>query len=200
LVTFLQALQRVVSIHAPLDAAQEEREMRKACLAVLFLSIVLLAAALPAQAQGGTAVARLRGFEEVPALSNPAGGFFTATINEDGTEITYELRYFNIEGNVTQAHLHFGQRSVNGGIMIFLCSNLGNGPVGTQACPTKNGTISGTITAANVGAGAASQGVAAGELFSVLRGIRGGVVYANVHTDIFPGGELRGQLLFTPAP
>ncbi|HEY7214992.1 MAG TPA: CHRD domain-containing protein [Thermoanaerobaculia bacterium] len=174
--------------------------MRKACLLVLFLSIVLLAASVPAQAQGGTAVTRLRGFEEVPALSNPSGGFFTATINEDGTEMTYELTYFNIEGNVTQAHLHFGQRSVNGGIMIFLCSNLGNGPAGTQECPTKGGTISGTITAANVGSGAASQGVAAGELFSVLRGIRGGVVYANVHTDIFPGGELRGQLVFTPSP
>ena len=174
--------------------------MRKASFAVLFLSIVLLAAAVPAQAQGGTAVARLRGFEEVPALSNPGGGFFSATINADGTEMTYELHYFNIEGNVTQAHLHFGQRSVNGGIMIFLCSNLGNGPAGTQSCPTDNGTISGTITAADVISGAASQGVAPGELFSALRGIRAGVVYANVHTTLFPGGEIRGQLLFTPTP
>jgi len=174
--------------------------MRKASVAVLFLSIVLLAAAVPVHAQGGTAIARLRGFDEVPALSNPSGGTFTAAINADGTEMTYELHYFNIEGNVTQAHLHFGQKSVNGGIMVFLCSNLGNGPAGTQSCPAKSGTISGTITAANVIGGASSQGVAPGELFSVLRGIRGGVVYANVHTDIFPGGELRGQLLFTPSP
>ena len=173
--------------------------MRKASFAVLFLFVVLLAAAVPAQAQGGTAVARLRSFEEVPALSAPGGGFFLATINEDGTEMTYELRYFNVEGNVTQSHLHFGQRGVNGGIMIFLCSNLGNGPAGTQACPTDGGTITGTIQASNVGSGAASQGVAAGELFSVLRGIRAGVVYANVHTTLFPGGEIRGQLLFTPS-
>ena len=173
--------------------------MRKASFAVLFLSIVLLAAAVPVQAQGGTAVARLRGFDEVPALSNPAGGFFNATINADGTEMTYELRYFNIEGNVTQAHLHFGQKGVNGGIMIFLCTNLANGPIGTQTCPLDGGTISGTITAADVIGSASSQGIAVGELFSVLRGIRAGVVYANVHTDIFPGGEIRGQLLFTPA-
>ena len=45
----------------------------------------------------------------------------------------------------------------------------------------------------------ASQGAAPGELFSVLRGIRGGVVYANVHTDIFPGGEIRGHLIFAPS-
>jgi hypothetical protein len=174
--------------------------MSKAKIAVLLSSVLLLAlAAVPAHAQGGTVVARLRAFEEVPALSTPGGGFFTATISADGTQMTYELRYFNLEGNVTQAHLHFAQRGVNGGIMIFLCSNLGNGPIGTQACPTANGTITGTIHASDVIGAAAAQGVAPGELFSVLRGIRGGVVYANVHTGIFPGGEIRGQLLFTPA-
>ncbi len=174
--------------------------MRKASVAVLFLSAVLLLAAVPVQAQGGTVNVRLRGFEEVPALSNPGGGRFTATINEAGTEIEYQLTYFNMEGDVTQAHLHFGQKGVNGGIMIFLCSNLGNGPIGTQTCPTDNGTVTGTITAANVGTGAGAQGVGANELFSVLRGMRGGVVYAHVHTTLFPGGEIRGQLVFNPTP
>jgi CHRD domain len=172
--------------------------MRKASFAVLFLSMVLLAAAVPVQAQGGTAHARLRSFEEVPATSTPGLGFFDATINEDGTEMTYELSYSSIEGNVAQAHLHFAQKSVNGAILVFLCTNLGNGPVGTQACPSKAGTVSGTITAANVLA-AAGQSISAGELFSLLRGIRAGVVYANVHTDQLPGGSIRGQLLFTPA-
>jgi hypothetical protein len=174
--------------------------MRKAMVPMLLLSIVLLAAAVPVHAQGGTAVTRLRAFEEVPALSTPGGGFFTATINAEGTEINWRLQYFNLEGNVTQSHLHFAQKSVNGGIMVFLCSNLGNGPFGTQTCPTRNGTISGTIRGTDVIGSAASQGIAPGELFSVLRGIRAGVVYANVHTDLFPAGEIRGQLLFTPAP
>jgi hypothetical protein len=166
---------------------------------MLVLTVLVALAAAPALAQGGTAVTRLRAFEEVPALSTPGGGFFNATISEDGSEMTYELSYFNVEGVVTQAHLHFGQRGVNGGIMVFLCSNLGNGPAGTQACPADPGAISGTIHAADVVGSAGSQGVAAGELFSVLRGIRGGVVYANVHTDRFPGGEIRGQVIFTPS-
>ena len=174
--------------------------MSKAKMAVLLSSVLLLAlAAVPAHAQGGTAVTRLRAFEEVPALSTPGGGFFNATVNADGTEMTYTLHYFNLEGSVTQSHLHFAQKGVNGGIMIFLCSNLGNGPAGTQACPPAGGTISGTIHASDVIAGAAAQGVAPGELGAALRGIRGGVVYANVHTNIFPGGEIRGQLNFTPA-
>lgn len=174
--------------------------MKKAFVPMLLLSIAGFAAAVPAQAQGGTAAARLRAFDEVPALSTPGGGFFNATVNEDGTEMTYELSYFNMEGDVTQAHLHFAQKGVNGGIMVFLCSNLGNGPFGTQVCPTDNGTVTGTIRAVDVVNSAAAQGIAQGELFSVLRGLRAGVVYANVHTTSFPGGEVRGQLQFTPAP
>ena len=174
--------------------------MSKARVAVLLFSVLVLTlAAVPAHAQGGTAESRLRAFEEVPALSTGGGGRFDATISADGSTITYQLHYFNLRGAITQAHLHLAQRDVNGGIMIFLCSNLGNGPAGTQACPTGDGTITGTIHASDVGAGAAAQGVAPGELFSALRGIRGGVVYANVHTNLFPGGEIRGQLLFTPA-
>jgi hypothetical protein len=104
-----------------------------------------------------------------------------------------------VRGTVTQAHLHIAQPGVNGAIVIFLCSNLGNGPAGTQACPADPGEISGTITAANVGAGAVNQGIGPGGLGAVIRAMRAGVVYVNVHTDIFPGGELRGQLQITPA-
>jgi hypothetical protein len=176
-------------------------EMSKTKIAVLLSSVLVLAlAAVPAHAQGGTAIAHLQAFQEVPALSTPGGGRFSATVSADGTTMTYELRYFNLEGTPTQAHLHFAQKGVNGGIMVFLCSNLGNGPAGTQACPTGvDNTITGTIHASDVVNTAASQGVGAGELFSVLRGVRGGVVYANVHSTVFPGGEIRGQLLFTPA-
>ena len=114
--------------------------------------------------------------------------------------MAYELQYQHLEGTVTQAHLHFAQRGGNGGIMIFLCSDLGNGPAGTQACPASPATITGAIHASDVIGTASAQSVAPGELFSVLRGIRGVVVYANVHSTTFPGGEIRGQLLFTPAP
>lgn len=167
--------------------------------AVAFVLLTMLAAG-SAWAQDGTVNTRLRAFDEVPALSSPGGGRFEAEIHAD--EIHWELSYFNLKGGITQAHLHFAQRGVNGGIMVFLCSNLGNGPAGTQVCPPSGSqaaptVISGTITASNVGAGANAQGIAAGELSEVLRAIRAGIVYANVHTDLFPGGEIRGQLIFT---
>ncbi len=163
--------------------------------AVLLAAFTLLPAA-PAEAQWDL-FAKMFPRSEVPALSTFALAEFSATMDEERSTIEYELSYEKTDGNVTQSHIHFGQAGVNGGIMIFLCSNLGNGPAGTQACPPAPATITGTITAENVGAGALAQGVNAGNIFEVTRGILQGVTYVNVHTDLFPGGEIRGQVVAT---
>ena len=139
--------------------------------------------------------ADLIGFDEVPALSSTASGTFRMEIDPTDTSFDYEVSYSGLVGNVTQSHIHIAQKGVNGGIMVFFCTNLGNGPPGTQACPGPNaGTVSGHITAADVVGSASAQGIAAGEFAEVLRAIRAGSVYANVHSSVFPGGEIRGQL------
>ena len=113
----------------------------------------------------------LTGFEEVPALSTSGAGEFRASINRDG-EIDWTLSFSGLESAATQAHIHFESKSNNGPIIVFLCSNLGNGPAGTQACPAEGGTVSGTIRAADVGAGGAAQGLAAGELAEFVNAVR----------------------------
>ena len=97
---------------------------------------------------------------------------------------------------MTQSHIHVGQLSVNGSVVIFLCQTAANpDPTGlAPECP-QEGTVTGTITAANVLAGAtASQQLAAEDLAAVLTAIRAGAAYANVHTNVSPGGEIRGQI------
>ncbi len=135
----------------------------------------------------------LTGYEEVPAISTSASGDFRATLRASQDEITYRLSYTALTGDVTQAHIHFGQVAVNGGISAFLCSNLGNGPAGTQPCPPSPGSISGTADAGDVLA-VSAQGIGAGQMHKVLRAIRSGIAYVNVHSTLFPGGEIRGQL------
>ena len=137
--------------------------------------------------------ARLSGYNEVPAVSTTASGHFRMRIDRQDATITWELRYEGIESAVQQAHIHFGQHSVNGGVSVFLCSNLGNGPAGTQTCPQAEATLSGTITAAQV-IGPGGQGLAATEFDELLTAIRSGVTYVNVHSAAFPGGEIRGQI------
>jgi hypothetical protein len=140
------------------------------------------------------------GYLEPPSISTTASGSFEATIDDANQEINWTLSYANPEGTVTQAHIHFGQRSVNGGISVFLCSNLGNGPAGTQPCPPAPATISGTIRPADVSppipatAAARAQGIDTGEFAELVNAIRAGRTYANVHSTKFPGGEVRGQI------
>jgi len=51
------------------------------------------------------------------------------------------------------------------------------------------------ITSANVIAGSMTpQQLTAGDLADVIKAIRAGVAYANVHTSVSPGGEIRGQI------
>jgi len=136
----------------------------------------------------------LTSYQEVPALSTDGTGTFRARIARDKEEISYELTYGSMSGRVLQSHIHFGQMSVNGNISVFLCTNLGNAPEGVtvQECP-QEGTITGTITPADV-IGPAVQGIAPGEFAELVRAIRAGVAYVNVHTEPFPSGEIRGQL------
>lgn len=157
-----------------------------------------LGAALLAPEVGSAETARadLDGYNETPlTLSSPGSGEFKAKIRGDGDTavIEYVLTYRDLPTLVTQAHVHLGRPAITGGISFFLCSNLGNGPAGTQACPASPATVTGTITAAQV-VGPAGQGIAAGEMAEVLRAIREGATYANVHTTQFPGGEIRGPV------
>jgi CHRD domain len=170
--------------------------------AALALSTLALAGAQTAWADDGSRriEADLVGYNEPPSVSTTGNGRFKARINEQGTAIDYELTYEALEGNVQQAHIHIGQKAVNGGIVIFLCTNLGNGPgaglQGNQPCPTPPAKVEGRITAADVtpNAGAVTQGIAANQFDEVLRAIRAGATYVNVHSDRWPGGEIRDQL------
>ena len=137
--------------------------------------------------------AELKGFEEIPTLSTPGTGEFRAAISNDETAVEFKLEYDGTEGTVTQAHIHLGARAFSGGIMVYLCSNLPSPPPGTQACPVPSGTVTGTFRAADI-IGPAGQGISAGEFDEVLRALRAGATYANVHTTTRPAGEIRGQI------
>jgi CHRD domain-containing protein len=173
---------------------------RRGVIATLAVGVAALGIAAFALAGGSGAgfnhlTATMSGYQEVPAISSTGTADFTADVSQDGNSIAWQLSYSGLEGDVTQSHIHFGQRSVSGPISVFLCTNLGNGPAGTQACPgPHSGRISGTFTAADVTAGAAAQGIRAGEYDELVRAIDAGKTYANLHTTTWPGGEIRAQL------
>jgi len=168
------------------------------------LGLVAGSAAAVSAAAGGGGAARdgsggssgliheeLSGYEEAPfALSTSGHGTFRAMVTDAGIE--YRLTYADTVGTVSQAHIHFGAVGQAGGISVFLCTNLGNGPAGTQTCPAA-GEVTGTIVPADV-IGPASQGIAATEYQELLAAIRAGTAYVNVHSSTYGAGEIRGQI------
>jgi len=170
--------------------------MRHIILSVAVCTLV--ASALPVQADPFSTT--LSGFEEIGALASPTGAILTdgegslqLDLDEGSQTLNYTLTYSGLTSSVTQAHIHFGKVHVAGGIFVFLCTNLGNGPAGTPPCPAAGGTVSGTITPAGVRA-VPGQNVTAGDFDAVVQIITSDSAYANVHTANFPAGEIRGQI------
>ena len=175
--------------------------MKKISRAML-LAGVALALAIPgpqnvAQANDRNRSIRadLRGIEEPPSVSSTGSGEFRAKISRDESSFEYTLTFEDLEGDVTQSHIHIAQKGVNGGISIWLCGTATNpGPADTPSCGgPRSGTVTRTVTAAEV-IGPLGQGIAPGEFAEVLRAIRQGVAYANVHSTRNTGGEIRGQI------
>ena len=133
--------------------------------------------------------ARLSGFQETPSVSSTGFGNFEAQLVND-TTLHYVFHYEGLEGgNSLFAHVHFGQRSVAGGVSFFLCG----GSTKPAACPNGEGTVEGDVTPADV-IGPNGQGIEPGSFDEILRAMRAGHSYANIHTTRWPGGEIRGQI------
>ena len=170
--------------------------LRSAALSGLAVLVAIAAVQDVARANGArTLRADLTGYEEPPAVSSTGSGEFQMRISPDDSSFEYELTFQDLEGDVTQAHIHVGQKGVNGGISIWLCGTTAlPGPAGTPSCGgPRSGGASRTVTAADV-IGPTGQGIAAGEFAEVLAAMREGVTYANVHSTRNAPGEIRGQI------
>jgi hypothetical protein len=171
--------------------------MRKAGIAGFILVAGL--ATIRGHAQDGVNVftATLAGEHEVPLVSSGAEGSFRAEIDDVARQVHYELSYAGFTTAVRQSHIHIAQPFASGSIMVWLCDSATNpapAPVDVPSCPQGEGTVTGTISAADVGTGSSAQGVSAGEFEEFVAAIRTGNAYANVHSTQSQGGEIRGQL------
>jgi hypothetical protein len=162
--------------------------MRKYLALGSILVIVAVTGIAVAAASGGGDEfrGRLFGYQEVPAISTSGHGNIQLELTGGG--IQYRLEYSQMSSDVLFAHIHFGRWATNGGVSAFLC-----GGGGAPACPARSGVVRGTIAASDV-VGPAEQGIDEGELRELLRAMFARATYANVHSELFPTGEIRGQI------
>jgi CHRD domain-containing protein len=137
------------------------------------------------------------GAGETGAILSTGQGRLRLSLNTQTQQLSYTLSYSNLGAPVAQAHIHFGKARVAGGIMVFLCTNLGNGPAGTPACPAAGGTVTGTLTPASV-IGPIPQNIVPGNFAGVVAALTSLTAYGNIHTTQFPAGEIRGEIVQCP--
>jgi hypothetical protein len=122
---------------------------------------------------GVTIIAMLSGMQEVPPVATPGSGTATLDVNLATGAMSGTVTFTGLTSNATAAHIHQAAAGVNGPIIIPLVGGAG-ATAGTWMVPA--GTV---MTPAQLTALQANQ------------------LYINVHTLTNPGGELRGQIIFS---
>jgi hypothetical protein len=175
---------------------EKEQEMKKLCMSAALAALTVLSLGnFSTKAKNDDEAiisARMVGLGEVPPTNSKGAADFHGTISSDETTITYTLKWTGLTTFPEASHIHFGPTKEIGGVMVFLCGGGGK-PVCTQAT---SGMASGTITAADI-VGPAAQGIPPaphGNFADVIRAIRTHNAYANLHTAMFLGGEVRGPV------
>ncbi|MBV9595658.1 MAG: CHRD domain-containing protein [Chloroflexi bacterium] len=163
-----------------------------ATAALLAVAVAVVPSVVLGQGRESSFVAALSGYQETPTLNSNGRGSFSATVDDQRSRITFRLTYSGLT-TVTQAHIHLGARAIMGGIAAFLCGPATSAGNTKPACPASPATITGTIVPGDVVA-IVPQGLPAGDFADLVRAVRAGATYANVHTMAFPAGEIRGQI------
>ncbi|WP_205461763.1 CHRD domain-containing protein [Mangrovibacterium lignilyticum] len=134
--------------------------------------------------------AHLSGDEEVPANESMAVGEAVFQLSKDGMELSYKLIVAKLD-NIRMSHIHLAPAGANGGVVVWLYPSA---PPAVTIPGTSNGILAmGVITADNLTGALAGQ-----PLWSLVEELQMGGAYVNVHTDQYPGGEIRGQIMYGP--
>lgn len=149
---------------------------------IFLASVCTLALAASAMAQT-TYSAVLSGGSETPANGSAGSGNVTVVLNAAGTQVSISVQYQNLSAAYTASHIHGPAPLGTNAVVRWGFVGAGAGWVFGA------GTLSGTIT--NFLAAATPSDVT---------NLNAGLYYVNIHSTLFPGGELRGQLGSVPVP
>ena len=156
--------------------------MKKIMSRLAIFSATFLFAVFAVAAGKDTFHSKLTGGNETPAIKTKAKGEAVFHLSKEGKEISYKLKVSNIE-NVTAAHIHMGKKGVEGPPLA-----------GLFAGPKKEGKFSGVLAEGTLTDKDLMSSLSGKSVDDLVKIIKSGDTYVNVHTDKFPNGEIRGQI------
>ena len=152
------------------------------------LALLVLAATAGAVHADFIATAVLAGANERPTPTNSLGtGLATITYEAAKNDLLYNVTYSGLSGNATVSHIQVGPIT-------------GTGPVVLPFTPSPtgmSGTLSGVLHDSDI-INSASTGLTT--IAQIADQILAGNTYVNINSDLFPGGEIRGQLGVSSVP
>ena len=168
---------------------------------VLAALLVVVPAASPALATSITYFASLSGANESPANGSPGAGTVSVTIDDSVQSLRIDTTFSGLIGTTTASHIHCCTTTpftANAGVAVT--------PVTLPGFPL--GVTSGTYLAvldltnpANFTSSFVTNfggGTLAGAQLALWNGLAGGKAYFNIHSNVYPGGEIRGFLQPVP--
>jgi hypothetical protein len=155
---------------------------------LLLVPVGLLAfAAAPASAQTFTLTATLTGAGESTQTKDGinTGAFGDATVVMDLTAqtLTYTVRVFNLPSGVIASHIHVGADKTAGPVVVNFAPPV---PASNDFGFTGVVKFSDFLLRPD-------QGIRSSD--DMVQSILGSNSYVNVHSQVNPGGEIRGQLI-----
>ena len=159
--------------------------MRRVVLtAAMAMFVMGLAASANAEIIRFTAA--LSGSNETPPVLTGSFGSATLTLDTATQTVSWNIDIWNLPSGINNAHLHVGAPGVAGPTVV-------NIPFPATASNDFN--LTGSATTATAGL-RPDQGIRSWDDF--LQSLVGGQVYINIHTQVFGGGEIRGQVIRVP--
>jgi hypothetical protein len=145
--------------------------MSRTLVLICVVTITVFMLALPIQATTITFNASLSGLQEVPPNASPATGLGIVVLDDVAHSITVNLSWNNLNAIPTAAHIHGPAAPGVNAVILFNLS------------PWLQFSASGVMTE---------------QTFSItdpqILDLEAGLYYFNIHTSVFPGGEIRGQI------
>jgi hypothetical protein len=172
--------------------------------AKLIGALCALGIASVANAHLVTYQAFLSGPAESPANASPGIGYATAVLDEDIGTMQLDVTFSGLIGNTTASHIHGPTATAftgTAGVMTTTPTFPGFPSGVTSGSYSKliDLTVSGSYNPSYVSS--TLNGGSLGNAYNnFLLAMDTGKAYINIHTSVFPGGEIRGFFVAIPEP
>lgn len=162
-------------------------------VAALLASLCFAVASSAASAATIVYTAVASGANENPPNASTGTGTGVVTVDTVAQTLRFEAMWSGLTTNTVDLHLHCcAPTTMNAGVAIGFGAFL-------PAVPATSGAVDQTVdltlaSTYNPSFLAANGGSASSAMAALLMGLANGLGYQNIHSIMFPGGELRGNL------